>query len=136
MSEKKKPKGNYEIGYGRPPKNQWAQGTSGNPRGRPKGAKNRATILHGIFNRKIWITDNGKRVQVLYVEGLYLRYADEALRGNIKAANFLLKEAEARGVRFEPPGEVPKDIDKMTTQEKLEEFRRRLADNRMRKPRA
>jgi hypothetical protein len=33
---------NYEVGYGRPPKgSQFTPGRSGNPKGRPKGARNK-----------------------------------------------------------------------------------------------
>ena len=126
MSEKKKPKGNYEIGYGRPPKNQWAKGTSGNPRGRPKGVKNRATILRKILNGPIKLRVNGKLVTVPRIEAVYLRQIEDALRGSIKSAIFLSKEAEALEVSFESPWEVPKDIAKMTTQEKVEEYRRQV----------
>ena len=124
-STKKAPKGNYEIGYGRPPKNQWPKGTSGNPRGRRKGVKNRGTILQEIFNRQLTVRNNGKPMRMSYVEALYLRYAEEALRGNIKAAMFLFREAEALGVRFDRPSEVRKNVDKMTAEEMLEELRNR-----------
>jgi hypothetical protein len=34
--------GDYEVGYAKPPvKTRFAPGQSGNPRGRPKGSKNR-----------------------------------------------------------------------------------------------
>ena len=124
---KKKPERDYEIGYGRPPKNQWRKGQSGYPAGRPKGAKNRATVLQGIFNRKISMRENGKRVRVSYIEALYLRLAEEALRGNIKAAAFLLAEAEKVGVRFAPL-ELPKDTSKMSVDEMIAELKNRNRD--------
>jgi Family of unknown function (DUF5681) len=39
-----------KTAYGRPP-----PGQRGNPRGRPKGRKNEATILHELLNRKITV---------------------------------------------------------------------------------
>src|SRR5437016_1532189 len=42
-----------EVGYGRLPRaRQFKPGHSGNPKGRPKGAKNESIILRDIFERK------------------------------------------------------------------------------------
>jgi uncharacterized protein DUF5681 len=52
----------YEVGFGKPPRRtQFAKGKSGNPRGRPKGALNVATMLERILVEKVIITLNGRR---------------------------------------------------------------------------
>lgn len=81
----------YDVGYRRPPKaRQWMPGQSGNPSGKKKGTKNAATILNEIMQRKITITDNGKPRKITLHEGLYLKYVGPALKGDLKAAAFLL----------------------------------------------
>jgi Family of unknown function (DUF5681) len=50
------------VGYRRPPRNrQFKPGQSGNPTGRPKGAKNFATALAEELDAPITATENGKR---------------------------------------------------------------------------
>jgi hypothetical protein len=80
------------VGYGRPPRaHQFKPGQSGNPKGRPKGAKNESTILRDVLHRKIEIRDRGGRVRkIMTLEGIILRMADDSLKGNIRSAGFLL----------------------------------------------
>ena len=83
--------GNGGVGYCRPPKeNQFKPGRSGNPKGRPKGAKNEATILRNIFNRQIESREAGRVRKISVLEGMLLKFADDALKGNPKSAAFLL----------------------------------------------
>ena len=52
--------GHHQVGYGRPPLHtRFKPGQSGNPKGRPKGAKNEDTILREIMNRPIDIREGG-----------------------------------------------------------------------------
>lgn len=80
-----------EVGYCRPPKeHQFKSGKSGNPKGRPKGARNEATILRGIFNRRIEVREGGRARKMSVLEAMFLRFTEDALKGNAKAAIFLL----------------------------------------------
>ena len=54
-------KPDYEVGYGKPPKDkQFTKGQSGNPGGRPKGSKSFKTLLEEEWREKIAVTVNGK----------------------------------------------------------------------------
>ena len=54
----------YRVGYGKPPKqHQFQPGQSGNRKGRPKGAKNKATLLREILDRKIEVRNGSTRPQ-------------------------------------------------------------------------
>jgi hypothetical protein len=84
-------KGEYDVGYRRPPKKtQFTPGQSGNPKGRPKGAKNEATIWRTIFNRKVAIREGGRTRKVSLLEAMLLKYTERALNGEAKAADFVL----------------------------------------------
>jgi hypothetical protein len=81
----------YEVGYCRPPKKtRFKTGQSGNPKGRPKGSKNEATILRNIFNRQIESREGSRVRKISVLEGMLLKFAEDALKGNPKSAAFLL----------------------------------------------
>ncbi|MEQ8441277.1 MAG: DUF5681 domain-containing protein [Alphaproteobacteria bacterium] len=72
----------YEVGYGRPPKkSQFKKGRSGNPKGRPRGAKNYKTIVKEALDRKIEIKVNGRRMKVSQYEAVVTRVAGDAMSG-------------------------------------------------------
>jgi hypothetical protein len=103
-----------DVGYGRPPvEHQFKPGQSGNKRGRPKGSKSEATIINEILSRKIKITQNGKTRQISLFEGMYLKFAEDALRGNPKAAAFLLARKQLLE-SFEQPATATLDTDGRT----------------------
>jgi hypothetical protein len=85
-----------DVGYGRPPRShQFQPGQSGNPRGRPKGAKNESTILREIFERKIESRSEGRSRKITVLEGILLRITEDSLKGNTKSAAFLLNRYAA-----------------------------------------
>lgn len=79
-----------DVGYGRPPRaHQFKAGQSGNPRGRPKGKKNEGTMLDELLFRKIKIREAGRERWITLFEAMLQRFAEDSLKGNIKAAAFL-----------------------------------------------
>lgn len=82
----------YEVGYGRPPKHsRFKPGQSGNPRGRPKGAKNVATVLRETMGKKITITENGRRKTISWLDAIVLRLSRSAVEGDARAIDRVIK---------------------------------------------
>jgi hypothetical protein len=82
------------AGYGRPPvTSRFKPGTSGNPKGRPKGVKNLKTLIREAMTASIPIQEGEKTRRVTRLEGVVLRQIQSALRGNDKSAMAVLKMA-------------------------------------------
>ena len=110
--------GDYEVGYGRPPKaTQWKKGQSGNRAGRPKGAKGFNSIVHKTLTRPIKIREGGKIRTVSSLEAMILKFAEDAMKGDPKAAAFLLSRYEPEAIRRQEIGRSEKDTKNMSAQE-------------------
>jgi hypothetical protein len=85
--------GDYAVGYGRPPVHtRFKPGSSGNPRGRPKGSLDVATLLDAILSERITVRDGGRTRRLSRAQLMLLTASNKAVKGDIKAMQFLLKE--------------------------------------------
>ncbi|MDR6305378.1 hypothetical protein GGQ85_003100 [Nitrobacter vulgaris] len=81
----------YSVGYRRPPKaTQFPKGTSGNPRGRPKGSRTVGALLQEILQQKIAVTENGRTRRLPALEVILRRLANDAMRSEPRALKLLL----------------------------------------------
>ena len=75
----------YEIGYRRPPPSgRFKKGTSGNPRGRPKGSSNFQALLEKELAQKIVVTEGGKKKSLTRLQAMVKRLVAGALQGDQK----------------------------------------------------
>jgi hypothetical protein len=90
MSNDNKKK-DYEVGYGRPPKNtQFQKGISGNPTGRPKKSLDFDHELIKESLSLITITDNGQRKRISKIQGITKQLTNKALTGSGQALRIYL----------------------------------------------
>lgn len=84
------------VGYGRPPRSrQFKKGQSGNPKGRPKGSRNFATVISTELNSRMPINENGKRRNLTKREIIAKQLVNKALGGDPKSIPILLNETRA-----------------------------------------
>lgn len=75
----------YDIGYRRPPASgRFKKGSSGNPKGRPKGAKNFLTLLEQELAQTIVVTENGKKKSISRLQAMVKRLVAGAMQGDQK----------------------------------------------------
>ena len=87
-----------EVGYGHPPRaHRFQPGQSGNPKGRPKGARTVGAILQDVLRQKIAVTESGKTRRVPAIEGMLRRLANDALRGDAGTVKLLLSLVDRYG---------------------------------------
>ena len=88
----------YKVGKGRPPlETRWKPGQSGNPKGRPQGARNVSAVLSDVLRQRVAVTENGKTRRMPVLEAMMRRLANDALRGNPAAIKLLLSIVERHG---------------------------------------
>ncbi|MGA7261321.1 MAG: DUF5681 domain-containing protein [Stellaceae bacterium] len=81
----------YEVGYGKPPRHtRFAKGQSGNPRGRPAGAKNLRTLLSEALNETVLVTENGGCRKVTKRQAIITQLVNRSATADFRAIKILL----------------------------------------------
>lgn len=111
----------YEIGYGKPPKEfLWKKNQSGNRRGRPrKKEQSIADLIENTFAKKITITEKGRRRRSTVFELILHMLWKKATIDHNKKALRVLHQYEAFSSR------LPKIV-VYSSDGRAEEYRRRL----------
>jgi hypothetical protein len=80
------------IGYGRPPlASRFRTGQSGNPSGRPKGARNLSSIVASALSEKVAVTENGQRRRISKLEAAIKQLVNRAASGEARATQLLIQ---------------------------------------------
>lgn len=120
----------YEVGYGKPPKpTRFMKGQSGNPNGRPRGAKNITTLFTKALKERVIVTENGRRRSISKQEALVKHLVNKALSGDRRLLQLLLDEVhviEARAESSASGETVPDETDLRVFHQLHERIRRQL----------
>ncbi|MEQ8370808.1 MAG: DUF5681 domain-containing protein [Alphaproteobacteria bacterium] len=115
----------FEVGYKKPPKkHQFKKGQSGNPKGKPKEAKNLKTVLGKELNEKLTIKEGGKPKTVSKQTALVKSLIAKAANGDVRAMTLLFNLI----YKFHDAEEVPIEELDLTKADKaiLENFQKHI----------
>jgi hypothetical protein len=125
-----KPK-DKRVGYSNPPEHtRFKTGQSGNPRGRPKGTLNMATVLARTLREKVVIDENGKRKTVTKLQAAIAQLVSKATSGDGHAIRYLCQlviSAEERSVVAEPTTQLS-ETDQKVMDNILKRFQQSLKE--------
>ena len=80
----------YQVGYGKPPPHtRFKKGQSGNPRGRPAGAKNLKTLLTDALNEPVVVTENGGHRKITKRQAIVTQLVNRSATADWRAIKIL-----------------------------------------------
>jgi hypothetical protein len=95
----------YDVGFKKPPKSsRFRKGVSGNPRGRPRGVRNFASILDRTLLESVVITENGARKTVTKLEAAVKQLVNRATAGDLVAMRQLISLASSAEIESAAAG--------------------------------
>jgi uncharacterized protein DUF5681 len=109
------------VGYRKPPRhNRFQKGRSGNPHGRPKGAKNLATLLGESISEQVIVNENGRRRSISKLEAAVKQLVNRAAAGDPKQMQQLFsltQWVEGRAEALAPTTESLTEADREVIQQ-------------------
>lgn len=122
----------YEVGYGKPPMHtRFKKGASGNPKGRPKGSKNLATLLEKELKQRVVVTEGGRRRSITKQEAMVKHLVNKAVSGDRPLMQLLLGEMrllETRAALSSSGKEVLAEADREVMRQLQERMRRLMRE--------
>jgi hypothetical protein len=98
-----------KVGYGKPPqRTRFKKGRSGNPKGRPRGRKNIASVIREYFYDRVRVKgENGDFYYIPKIEAVMVQLTNKAALGDMRATrlcfDLIQMFPEVRDDEFEEP---------------------------------
>ena len=93
----------FRIGYGKPPRHtRFKPGRSGNPRGRPSGSKNLATVLSEALNEPVIVAEDGRRRKITKRQAIIKQLVNRSAKADLRATKILIDIIQDIERRTEP----------------------------------
>ena len=122
-------KGDYAVGYGKPPRHtRFEKGRSGNPKGRPSGAKNLSSLFIDAINETVIIAENGERRKISKRQAIVKQIVNKAAKGDWRCTKLLLELPQETGSATEP--ESSESSFGAADKETIEQLKARLRRNK------
>ncbi len=84
----------YKVGYRKPPRHsRFKKGQSGNPRGKPRGTKNSATLLKQALLASVLVKQNGHQAKTTKLRAIVTRLIHQAMQGDYPSIRLLIRYA-------------------------------------------
>ena len=128
MADEREPsaEGPDRVGYRNPPENtRFKKGQSGNPKGRPKGSLNMATVLAKTLREKVVINEHGQRRVVTKLEAAVKQLVNKSAAGDLAALrqlSALVQSAEEQAAQTPPSNAALSEDDQRVAQGILKRF--------------
>ena len=93
------------VGYGKPPEaTRFKKGVSGNPKGRPRGSLNVATVFMKTLREKVVVNEHGQRRRVTKLEAAMKQLINKAASGDQRSMRLLVELARDAEAKQSVPG--------------------------------
>ncbi|HXQ11315.1 MAG TPA: DUF5681 domain-containing protein [Caulobacteraceae bacterium] len=80
----------YKVGYAKPPlHSRFQKGQSGNPAGRKKGVRSLNQAVHDALNKKVTVTENGRRRRITKLDAALTLAFNKAAQGEPKSIKLM-----------------------------------------------
>ena len=120
-------KRDYAVGYSKPPRHtRFEKGRSGNPKGRPSGAKNLSTLFIEALNESVIVAENGGRRKISKRQAIIEQLVNQSAKGDWRAAKLLLDILQDIERRTEP--ETAAGAFGAADEKVIEQLRERFSD--------